>query len=376
MYHYTDFVKEASALSEATDILGNIYDENPKHWPNGLTADHFDGGLYLIRKSASHEPVGFVGWQERREGMDKIGYYSIGIKPEHRRHGFAKEAISKLVSEKAASVDVVRALVESTNKPSINLASKLSGLGIETEVTKSASVKQARNPSGALNMIKRIIGSKGMSEVAGAGAGMGVAYGENKLLFEDSPKIQMINLALGGLAGGTVGRKLKTQKLLPANKRQGIFDLLNKTGLTWKQLGLFGANEASQLSGSQQDLADQVTDYASKATDRVDTLQQAAEANLEAEQTRLKGNMWKDVKEYAGENPWKTGLIGGGLGASVLGAYLYNAVKKPNKAKPGVMTVEIPEGEVRDRFYTNLSRNMLFNDKGKKKKKTLALPNK
>ena len=85
MSHYTDFVKSASSLSDAKNILNDIYNENPKHWPNGLTAEHFDGGLYLIRKSASHEPVGFVGWQERYEGLDKVGYYSIGIKPELRR---------------------------------------------------------------------------------------------------------------------------------------------------------------------------------------------------------------------------------------------------------------------------------------------------
>ena len=42
------------------------------------------------------------------------------------------------------------------------------------------------------------------------------------------------------------------------------------------------------------------------------------------------------------------------------------------------MSVEIPEGKVRDRFYTNLSRNMLFQDKPKKltKKQVLALENK
>ena len=85
------FEKTASGLPDTKNILDAIYNENPSHWPNGLTADHFDGGLYMVRKEASREPVGFVGWQERREGFDKVGYYSIGILPEHRRNGFAKQ---------------------------------------------------------------------------------------------------------------------------------------------------------------------------------------------------------------------------------------------------------------------------------------------
>ena len=82
----------------------------------------------------------------------------------------------------------------------------------------------------------------------------------------------------------------------------------------------------------------------------------------------------KDFKDYANANDWVAPAVGA-TGASVLAAYLYNAMKKPNKPKPDVMTVEIPKGEVRDRFYTNLSRNMLFKDQ-KEKKKPLALANK
>ena len=97
MYEY-DLVKTASSKDEAVDIMRGIYEENPSHWPNGLSADHFDGGVYLIRKSASYEPVGFVGWQERWEKPHTVGYYSVGVKPEYRRSGFAKEALTKLIS--------------------------------------------------------------------------------------------------------------------------------------------------------------------------------------------------------------------------------------------------------------------------------------
>tara|TARA_B100000035_G_scaffold297999_1_gene291316 strand:- start:3427 stop:4878 length:1452 start_codon:yes stop_codon:yes gene_type:complete len=482
MAHYTDFVKSASSLSEAQNILSDIYNENPSHWPNGLTSQHFDGGLYLIRKSASHEPVGFVGWQERLEGMDKVGYYSIGIKPEHRRLGFAKEAVTKLLSEKSASVDVVKALVESTNKPSIALASKLDN--VHTEITKSASTaeidevadltpeqyiaisggeitpeeaaalkeklphpvtqgltsgmisgvgsggltyllnkdvrgagkhalafggavgggmgllstllqylenrdrkksidealvndtkeasikKSARGKLGQL--LSNLLKSPTTSQVAGGSAGAGAAHLENEYVFGEnaSPVAKKINYVLGALTGGKVGGKLRAQSGLPASKKESLAGILNDTGIVPKQLALFGGDQLARLTG-------QVGDYTSSAQERIDTELEAAKSKLEAENVRLKGNMWKDVKDYVTENPVKSSLVGGGIGASVLGAYLYNALKKPNKPKPGVMTVEIPQGEVRDRFYTNLSRNMLFKDQKKKDKdkKTLALTN-
>lgn len=118
-------VKSAAALDDAEEIMSEVYNEAPQHWTNGLTKEHFDGGLYLVRKEASGDPVGFVGWQERQEGLRKIGYYSVGIRPQYRRQGLAKEALTQLISMKSANVDEVRALVEKTNKPSQALAENL-----------------------------------------------------------------------------------------------------------------------------------------------------------------------------------------------------------------------------------------------------------
>lgn len=163
-------VASRSGLQEATGIMKQIYDENPKHWPNGLSADHFDGGLYLVRSASTNEPVGFCGWQERIESrplskdqakqagtspccdpkfngiakslnvrMEKVGYYSIGVLKDHRRKGYAKAAIEKLIAEKRANVDRVVALVVESNKPSLNMASNLPG--VET-VVKSASARK------------------------------------------------------------------------------------------------------------------------------------------------------------------------------------------------------------------------------------------
>lgn len=371
MSHYTSLVKSAAAIDDAKDIMNSVYSENPKHWPNGLTAEHFDGGLYLVRKSASHEPVGFVGWQERNEAAGKVGYYSVGIKPEYRRHGFAKEAVSKLISEKSASVDIVRALVDSTNKPSINLASKLSGLGIETQVTKSANLKA--------KLMGLLSGSKA-NQVLGGASGMGLAEAENRYILEDaSPTVKKINLLLGLMTGGKISQGLRAQKNLPANslKRDTLLGLANKSGLTAKQLGVAATAGVLNVGKSIQDFTDSAKERVKTELEAAVASRDAAKSNLTAAEVALEGNPWKDFKDYAKANDW-VAPAAGITGASVLGAYLYNAMKKPNKPKPGVMTVEIPKGEVRDRFYTNLSRNMLFNEKKqpKKDKETLALENK
>lgn len=124
------FVKRAGAADLPTTdrLLQQIHAENPGHWPHGLSAAHFDGGLYLISKQAGMVPVGFVGWQERDENRRRIGYYSIGVLPEHRNHGYAKRAIGAIMQEKSAGVDEVRAMVVSTNAASKSLALSLPGV--------------------------------------------------------------------------------------------------------------------------------------------------------------------------------------------------------------------------------------------------------
>jgi len=490
--HYGSLVKTASAFSEAEEIMSNIYNENPSHWPNGLTSKHFDGGLYLVRKSASHVPVGFVGWQEREEGMDKVGYYSIGILPEHRRRGFAKEAITKILSEKAAGVDVVKALISHTNKPSIELAKNIDG--VETQITKAAAKKEkeklstrskdlrskllalveryskprpwyhfgfgsdrvpgrdivgqemdedyfkrrgkptsgllmrgpgpdhfglypniiddemgtmysedpnkprskkahvkesTRDPGKLVRLLQRIFGapraealasgagrlrdSGALHRLGGAGGGFGTAAAENEYIIPDAdPAIHKINLLLGTLTGGSAGSKMfKNRFVSEAKDRQSLLGALNRSGWTYKQLGLLGTMGMQNLSADAGSLAESMQKYTDEAGEHAATNLDAAKARLAAEKERLKGNWWKDTKDWFGENPKTAWGVTSALGGSLLGAYLYNALKKPNKAKPGVMTVEIPEGEVRDRFYTNLSRNMLFKDPKKKPKKAI-----
>jgi len=120
-------VKAASSgdLETCEKIMREIYQENPRHWPYGLTTDQLRGNLYMVRQASTNEPVGFVGWQEAREGLRKVGYYSIGILPQYRQQGFAKSAVQQIIAQKSAGVDEVRALIHYTNRPSLELADAL-----------------------------------------------------------------------------------------------------------------------------------------------------------------------------------------------------------------------------------------------------------
>lgn len=121
-------VKAASPADygKAASLLETIRQEHPEHWPHGLSPDMFDDGdLFLIRKSASADPVGFVGWQEREMGGQRVGLYSIGVLPSYRHQGIAKEAVSRVLCDRARGVDRVAALVAPGNLPSEKLAEAL-----------------------------------------------------------------------------------------------------------------------------------------------------------------------------------------------------------------------------------------------------------
>lgn len=115
---------DMSAREEARGIMKKIYDEDPSYWPYGLDIPGHES-LYLIRDNMTKAAAGFVGWQEMVENGRKVGSYSIGILPEYRQKGFAKEAVSKILQIKSASVDEVRAYVMQHNAPSHALADSL-----------------------------------------------------------------------------------------------------------------------------------------------------------------------------------------------------------------------------------------------------------
>lgn len=122
-----DMQKSANAGTETCrNIMRQIYNEDPSYWPYGLRIEGHQS-VYLIKDAHTHTPVGFVGWQEFREfpRMQKVGSYSIGILPEYRRHGYATEAVAKILLEKAAGVDEVRCYAVKGNTKSRGLAAKL-----------------------------------------------------------------------------------------------------------------------------------------------------------------------------------------------------------------------------------------------------------
>jgi RimJ/RimL family protein N-acetyltransferase len=119
------FVKHASTgRDEVREIMRKIYDEDPSYWPYGLDIAGHDS-VYLVRDNMTKQAAGFVGWQVVKQAGRKIGSYSIGILPEYRNNGLAKEAVAKIIQEKAASVDEVRSYVCKHNLRSRNLAKSL-----------------------------------------------------------------------------------------------------------------------------------------------------------------------------------------------------------------------------------------------------------
>lgn len=129
--YYVDFLpfegmqKSASAKDEVRGIMSRIYNENPSYWPYGLNVEGHNGGVYLIKDKMTKQAAGFVGWQTMYRDGKKVGSYSIGILPEFRNKGFAKEAVAKIINEKAASVDRVVAYVKHDNANSKGLAASL-----------------------------------------------------------------------------------------------------------------------------------------------------------------------------------------------------------------------------------------------------------
>lgn len=118
--------KVAGALEDTQGIMDKIYAEDPSFWPYGLTTDPGKGGeVYLVRDSLTKQAAGFVGWQTFMEKGARIGSYYIGILPEYRGRGLAKQAVAKVLQKNASTVDILRAYVMPHNKPSQALAASL-----------------------------------------------------------------------------------------------------------------------------------------------------------------------------------------------------------------------------------------------------------
>ena len=291
------FTKQAAQadLEKAADIMRRVLDEEPSYWPYGLEVGQFDGGLYLISKQASSEPVGFVGWQVRQEQGRDIGYYAIGVLPEHRQQGFAKQAVQALLREKAASVDEVRALVCSHNQPSKNLAHSVGVTLVEkvAAISKMATGLKGQIAGAALGAL----GSVPLwDQIADPGRSMESSF---KPWEWDKQRLQIgaVNALLGGLGG---------QQIADKNIGKGLFAL---TSAPAKDLMLKGMGSLHKI--------DKVSDLSANALTRDPASGAPAKTLLES--------IPKEI------------LLGAlGLGVGGLGVAAYSAKRKADNAKEQV----------------------------------------
>lgn len=268
--HETATSINLEARRECEDIMKTIYNENPSYWPHGLDIAAHDGGVYMIREASTRKPIGFTGWQERMDGPTKVGFYSIGILPEYRNNGYAKQAVAKLISIKAANVDRVQALVMKHNKPSLALADAL-----HIPVVKAGSVKSA-------SQIKQLLKMVGLGGVPAAVGMDALTYGRDKSFEEyvNTPVTTnrvvqaLANTAFGSLMlkpGLNIPERIAVAAGIPAkdvaisaipaipsltesvkniseNKSKSFADLISNLSPTQKALGL-GVGAAGLLGG-------------------------------------------------------------------------------------------------------------------------------
>jgi GNAT superfamily N-acetyltransferase len=199
------------------DMMSAVYREAPRSWPNGLCIESFvpraGESVYLVRTKSASTPIGFVGWQVRREGGQRVGYYTVGLMPEHRGKGYAKEAVQKLISIKSAGVDTVKALIQKDNAPSIALAE-----AIGVSVTKVASLLSAAGKvNEAMPAVQEAAGrlNKALPDAQaslrqGAFIGSGALAGHTLadfILAQETPRnkrLKIIAALLGGAGGAAI----------------------------------------------------------------------------------------------------------------------------------------------------------------------------
>ena len=199
----------ASDLPLVEGIMRRIHDEEPSYWPYGLAVDQFNGGLYMVKRSSNEDPVGFVGWQKFSEGGRDVGYYAIGILPEYRQQGFAKQAVTQVIREIGDQCHEVRAMIMPHNQPSKALARSLSIPMIE----KLAMEKEAF--SGRAQALHALLGATGTAAFFDQAANPERSLSSTLKPWEwDKERLQMggLNALLGGLGGRQIGQGLSGPK--------------------------------------------------------------------------------------------------------------------------------------------------------------------
>ena len=156
------------------EVLETIYKEEPHNWPYGLSKDMFkSGSLWEVKHDG--DVVGFVGWQERQDAGKRVGYYSVGVLPQHRNNGYAKAALRQMLSKQASGVDEVRAAITASNKPSLALSTSVMNKEAAGVTAPQMQAVGAKAPG----VIKHILAGLGGAATGGPGLD-NFMYGEQK----------------------------------------------------------------------------------------------------------------------------------------------------------------------------------------------------
>ena len=273
----------ANELHIVEGIMERIRREEPSYWPYGLAADQFNGGLYLVKESATTAPVGFVGWQQFAEKGKNVGYYAVGILPAYRERGFAKSAVAQVIREVREHCDDVKAFIMRHNEPSKALARSLNADIIE----KAGNTKQE-----ALAAALGAIGSTVFFDQAADPAGRDIGSTFQPWKWDKERALMGgLNAILGAGGGAAIG---KGNALTGA----GILALAPTKDLAMKGIG---------------------------SLYKVDNAATEAAKSFAHERNRPDPQTAKNIIESIPKEVW---LGAGGLGLGALGVALYNARKK------------------------------------------------
>lgn len=324
--------KQAATIEEARGLADAIYAEDPSKWPYGIHVDELDDVSIIRSKSAHNKAAGFIGWQYGREPDGSVtGYYSIGILPEFRRQGFAKEAVAKDILLKSASVDQVKAFVVEGNIPSERLAASLGVHVMRDEQVKAASA--------AGEFLKRLLlGGTARRAMTGAAVGLAATPAENRLLGVKDDSVLGKGNYFGNAAIG-LGAGLAHGHPLPQMGLAG----------TWaaKNTAMLGVHSLEQAADAYKREAPQRQAIA-------DTELTAAKHNADAARQNAAnaGSMSPGTKASL--------ALAGILGTGGLGLYAYNSLKSKKPAKTTTTaTIHGKEGPVRKKVTINIPAKAL-----------------
>jgi len=240
VYSIEKIASTADSRRDCESIMERIRTENPSYWPHGLSVAHHDE-LFLIRSASDRRAIGFTGWQTLPEKGRRIGYYSIGILPEFRNQGFAKEAVARVMSKMAECVDEVRAFIVPGNEPSMAVARQLH----IPVVHKVASVKSATIPAVASRLTRFLKhpATKAVTDYVIPAAG---TYAIDKYWYQphygEEPVVR-------GLAGATNMAALSALSgAIRKGKGKNALGLMG--GLLAKELGISGFAAAPKIPGA------------------------------------------------------------------------------------------------------------------------------